>query len=258
MAMDDQNVGRVLLVDDEENFCMTTAGLLSREGYHCESVNCPDKALTVLPGDYDLLITDLHMPGKSGLEFLEEIHQRAPELPMIVVTGYPSVETAVEAIHLSVVDYLQKPLKVPELYQSVAKAIKRGRLMRAVRYSKTTTEEWSKVMDQLEQSVNWTGSTQDQAPAMEWTLDRYLEQTMTHLAKIAGGIQQTMAVLQHDKPESRVDMCTLLGCPRSQRYEGAIRETVAVLEKTKRAFKSKDLGELRQKLEQVLEDSHKN
>ena len=113
-------------------------------------------------------------------------------------------------------------------------------------------------MDQLEQSVNWTGSTHDQAPAMEWTLDRYLEQTMTHLAKIAGGIQQTMAVLQHDKPESTVDMCSLLGCPRSQRYEAALKETVAVLEKTKRAFKSKDLGELRQKLEQVLEDSHKN
>lgn len=256
MIMEKESLGHVLLVDDEEHFCLTTAGLLSGEGYHCDTMGCPEKALTVLPGSYDVLITDIHMPGQSGLEFLTEVRQRVPEMPMIVVTGYPSVPTAVEAVHLSAVDYLTKPLKAHELFQSVAKAMKRGRLMRAVQYSKTTTEEWGKVMEQLEQSVNWTGAP-DEKRSMEWTVDRVLEQTMAHLGKLASGLQQTMAVLHEDKTGSTVDVCNILRCPRSQHYEKALRETVGVLEKTKRAFKSKDLGELRQKLEQVLEEGQK-
>ena len=252
--MDNQILGKVLLVDDEEAFCVTTAGLLTREGYQCDTLNSPKEALGVLPGSYDVLITDINMPGNAKLEFLGEVRQRAPELPIIVVTGYPSVSTAVEAIHLSAVDYLLKPLKVPELVKSVGTAVQRGRLMRAVRQTRTTTDEWGEVMGQLEKAVSWTGASQDQARDMEWTMDRFLEQSMTHLAKLSGGIQQTLALMQKDKPPSNVNVCDLLSCPRMARYQEALRETVAVLEKTKRAFKSKDLGELRQKIEVLLEE----
>lgn len=253
MIMDNQSLGEVLLVDDEEAFCLTTAELLSRAGYHCDAVSGPQEALTVLPGNYEVLITDIHMPGNSGLEFLREVRQQAPELPMIVVTGYPSVPTAVEALHLSAVDYLLKPLKVPELIQSVAKAIQRGQLMRAVRYTKTTTEEWGQVMGHLEQSINENKAPGDQTNDMEWTMDRFLEQSMAHLGKLTSGIQQTLAVVQKDQALSTVNVCDLLACPRLERYEEVLRETVVVLEKTKRAFKSKGLGELREKIGKLLE-----
>ena len=125
--------------------------------------------------------------------------------------------------------------------------------MRAVRYTKTTTEEWGHVIGELEQSVNGNGASCDQPVDMAWTMDRFLEQSMAHLGKLTSGIQQTLAVVQKDQPLSTVNVCDLLACPRLQRYEEALRDTVVVLEKTKRAFKSKDLGELREKIGKLLE-----
>lgn len=251
--MDNQSLGQVLLVDDEEAFCLTTAELLSRAGYRCDAVSGPQEALAVLPGSYEVLITDIHMPGNSRLEFLREVRQQAPELPMIVVTGYPSVPTAVEALHLSAMDYLLKPLTTEELIKSVANGIQRGRLMRAVRFTKSTTEEWGQAMGQLEQAVIGKGAQSEQTTDMEWTMDRFLEQSMAHLGKLTKGIQQTLAVVQKDHALSTVNVCDLLACPRLQRYEEVLRETVVVLEKTRRAFKSKDLGKLREKIGKLLD-----
>ena len=105
--------GKILIADDEETFRITTVGLLEREGHQCDSAVSASDALKHLDKPYDLLITDIRMPGNVDLEFVKELRQRVPLLPIIIVTGHPSVPTAVESLHLSVVDYFVKPLKMP-------------------------------------------------------------------------------------------------------------------------------------------------
>ncbi len=93
--------GHILLADDEDTFLEATQDLLQEEGYDCHLVrNAEELGQALLRvGDFDVLITDLNMPGNRVLEMVKEIRVQARQLPVIVVTGYPSVPTAVESIH---------------------------------------------------------------------------------------------------------------------------------------------------------------
>ena len=98
---------RLLLADDEETFRNSISVLLRREGYECDVASSAGEAVERLTEDpYDLLITDLRMPGNTELELLKAA---GGALPVIIVTAYPSVPTAIEAVRFAVVDYLVKP-----------------------------------------------------------------------------------------------------------------------------------------------------
>ncbi|MFL5520546.1 MAG: response regulator, partial [Gemmatimonadales bacterium] len=99
--------GRILFADDEATFLKATADLLRREGYEVDEV--PDGACAmekVAAGPYDLLITDLEMPGNSDLQLVRAIAEKSGGLPVIILTGYPSVRSAVASIELPVAAYL--------------------------------------------------------------------------------------------------------------------------------------------------------
>src|SRR5207244_2354984 len=101
------DVARILIADDEETFLQSMGALLRREGYACDCVRDAREAAAALEKvAYDLLITDIYMPGNAELEFLHDLQSRGAIIPVIVVTGYPSVPTAVASLRLSVVDYL--------------------------------------------------------------------------------------------------------------------------------------------------------
>ncbi len=115
---------KLLLADDEETFRNSVAVLLRREGYQCDVASTADDAMARLAeGPYDLLITDLRMPGNMDLELLKAAAAGGGVLPVIVVTGYPSVPTAVEALRAAVVDYLVKPFDFDELLRAVRRAL---------------------------------------------------------------------------------------------------------------------------------------
>ncbi len=125
---------RVLLADDEESFLGSTAELLRRSGYMCEVARDASEALHVLRTlPIDAMVTDLRMPGNADLRLLTEAKTEFPLLPVIVITGYPSVATAVAAVRVAAVDYLTKPFEFAELLTTVRRAIARGRLARAAR-----------------------------------------------------------------------------------------------------------------------------
>jgi len=182
------------------------------------------------------------------------VHKSVPVLPIIVVTGYPSVPTAVEALHLAVVDYLVKPVKVPAFLISVAEGVKRGKLLRGVKETRQTVQEWGDTMASLEQSLNSAGNTGPGSRAA-WTLDWYLDQAVSNMAKLTGGLQRVLSEVRKRKGENLDDICGLLECPRLTLYESTLKETVDVLERTKRAFKSKELGMLRERIRKILGES---
>jgi DNA-binding NarL/FixJ family response regulator len=129
---------RLLLADDEETFRTSVAVLLRREGYLCDVASTAGEATKHLgENGYDLLITDLRMPGNMDLELLKAAAASGGMLPVIVVTAYPSVPTAIEALRCAVVDYLVKPFDFEELLRAVRRALearKAARMLESLRH----------------------------------------------------------------------------------------------------------------------------
>ena len=114
----------ILIVDDERNYLLVLEALLSEEGYQVITAEGARAGLELLQeNDLDVVITDMKMPGMDGMEFMEHIRQRQPDLPIIIMTAFGSVEKAVEAMRKGAFDYILKPFKNEELKLTIAKAI---------------------------------------------------------------------------------------------------------------------------------------
>jgi two-component system nitrogen regulation response regulator NtrX len=121
--------GHVLIVDDEKAICASLTGILSDEGYEVSSAHDGDQALKALEDeDPDLLLLDIWMPGKDGMEVLELIKKRSPGLPVIMISGHGTVETAVKATKLGAFDFIEKPLDMDKILLSVRNALEFTRL----------------------------------------------------------------------------------------------------------------------------------
>lgn len=113
----------VLVVDDDAVFRQELADLLEQDGHTPEVAASVPKAIEMLEGgDFDLVFTDLKMPRHSGLELLEEARRRWPRLLVVMITGYATVDTAVDAMKLGAFDYLRKPFQISHLQKVVALA----------------------------------------------------------------------------------------------------------------------------------------
>ena len=124
-------MGKVLVVDDKELMRDSVAAILSRKGHAV--VTAPDaKAALARIADKrpEAIVTDLQMPGMNGLELLEEIRRIDAELPVVFMTAFGSVETAVEAMRKGAFDYVTKPFSGDELSISVERALEHARLLR--------------------------------------------------------------------------------------------------------------------------------
>ncbi len=118
------NPNRLLLVDDEPHFCRVMAMHLEDEGYQVVTTTQATEALEYFQREiFHLIITDLKMPGMDGLTFLEKIRENSLSVPVIVLTAYGTVETAVQAMKLGAFDYILKPVDVDELKIMVARAL---------------------------------------------------------------------------------------------------------------------------------------
>jgi len=121
--------GRLLVVDDEENQRQMLAGILTRAGFEVVTTADGRQALASLEqGQIDLLLTDQRMPGMDGLELLKEVQRISPELPVVLMTAFGSVSTAVQAVKRGAADYLTKPFERDELLLVIEKSLRQRRL----------------------------------------------------------------------------------------------------------------------------------
>ncbi|HTY61865.1 MAG TPA: response regulator [Acidobacteriota bacterium] len=119
------SANRVLVVDDEAVVVNSIRKILSRKGYAIEEAfTCKDALAQVFAHDYDLVLLDMKMSDGSGLDVLERIKARRPELRVVIVTGFASVDTAVEAIQKGASDYMPKPFTPEELYSVTSRVLK--------------------------------------------------------------------------------------------------------------------------------------
>jgi len=119
----------VLIVDDEESIRRSVGDILSDEGYASDAAGGVDEALQKIQAHTpDLVLLDVAMPGKNGIELLERLRDSWPELPVIMMSGHGTIETAVRATKLGAYDFLEKPLSYDKLILCLNHALESARL----------------------------------------------------------------------------------------------------------------------------------
>lgn len=121
----------ILVVDDEGAIRYSISKTLQRVGYQVHTAASGEEALEMMQRQaYDVVLTDIRMPGLSGVDLLRRIKERAPDAVVILLTGYASLETAIESLRLGAHDYLVKPSSSQDIRNSVAQGLERARNMR--------------------------------------------------------------------------------------------------------------------------------
>ena len=121
----------ILIVDDEKNYPPILAAVMEEEGFEPLMANSGEEALTILKhSDVDLVLTDMKMPSMDGIELLENVKKKDPELPVIMMTAHGTVEKAVEAMQKGAYSYIMKPFDNDSLILYVNKAIAMYRVIK--------------------------------------------------------------------------------------------------------------------------------
>jgi two-component system response regulator AtoC len=123
---------RILVVDDEPNICQVLSAVLRKDGHNVEVSRDGEEALALLEKTpVDLLITDVIMNNVSGVELLQRVQAASPQTPVVMMTAYGTIKSAVDAIKLGAFDYLAKPFDMEQMKAVVRKALGQRREMRA-------------------------------------------------------------------------------------------------------------------------------
>ncbi len=125
-----QNRERILIVDDEAGFCAALQEHLEKQGLECvTSYDGRDALEKVRRRRFSLVISDMMMPGMSGMELLHHVQDHDPEIAFIMVTGVKDIHTAVDSLRLGACDFITKPFELPALRRAVERAFERRRLL---------------------------------------------------------------------------------------------------------------------------------
>ena len=240
MEIEKSSKGRVLVADDEQAFRLATRAFLRQQGYECEVA--PDAAVAAEwlgKAEFDLLISDINMPGNSGLEFIQRLPGVAAGLPVILVTGHPTFQSAARSVGMQVVAYLVKPADPDELLHIAERAIASRRAFRSLNANRERINEWLADLAKAEKSLTRTETQHAGTPA-----DDASRQALHDVASMLRDLQHFAGTLAHRVEVRETNSDTAI--------EGVLRDAVAVLQKTRQSFKSRELGELRRRLEALL------
>lgn len=115
---------KLLIIEDDAAYCQMLQRFLKKSGYEAEACYNYEKAREKLEtSSYDLVLSDLRLPGKDGLEILEELNQNHPQTRVVIMTGYAQVSSAVSAMKLGALDYISKPFTPEQMLEVLSKAL---------------------------------------------------------------------------------------------------------------------------------------
>lgn len=187
------SLDRILIADSDETILLTLANFLENEGYECTLALDGPQALQVLEdNEYDLLITEIKLSGNEDLELVWFVNQHAPEIPVIIYTGRPSLHSAITSIQLSVAAYLVKPVPFAVLLQHVKTSIdRRRRLMR----TSSPDEVSFSGQDELTQIKRLTSAIQETIEVLRSTRSAFKSK------KLAALRRKLERLIVNDQPE---------------------------------------------------------
>src|SRR5262245_9350500 len=144
-------MARICVVDDNELMRQSVTSALERDEHQVTSFRDATSALAAIGGSgaaaFEVIVTDLKMPGMDGIEFLKQLRDRQIETPLILMTAFASVPTAVQAMKLGAFDYLQKPFEADELVVLVERAIHVTRLRCENESLRTSLADWQRPIE---------------------------------------------------------------------------------------------------------------
>ena len=234
------SLGRVLFADDDEPTRSSLGKCLARAGFECDFAGSGQQVIERLRSQtYDVLLSDINMPGNDDLELIEKLASVSEGLPVILLTGEPSVATAARSVRLRVTAYLTKPPDVEELCRLLQAAVGESRNLRVLKESRQRIQDWDCEIERLQQLLQQAPAADRQA-----AMQGYVRLTLRNLVV---GLIELEHLLIHDGERLGTDAAV-----QTQELSNAVRKTIGVLQKTKDHFKSKELGELRKELESLL------
>lgn len=128
---------RILIIDDEEGIRAVLADLFTELGYEVDQSQDGKSGLkTALAGKYDLVLCDLSLPHMDGLAILRDLKEHIPDIPVVMITGYASMQSAIEAMKLGAYDYITKPFDLNEVQMIAERALEHERLIDEMKYLK--------------------------------------------------------------------------------------------------------------------------
>lgn len=132
--MAEKITGTILLVDDDRIILDSLSEMLRLDGHHVDTATSVEQAMPLFDRrTYEIVVTDINMPGVGGFELLRAVKTRFPETAVLVITGYGTIESAVEAIKMGAYDYLTKPIIDDEIHLAIGRALEQHRLVRQCR-----------------------------------------------------------------------------------------------------------------------------
>jgi two-component system, OmpR family, alkaline phosphatase synthesis response regulator PhoP len=166
--------GHILIIDDEASLRQTMARILQRAGYEVTTASNGKEGLALVSEHlFDLLYLDIRMPDISGLELLKTIHAKFPDLPIILFTAQPDLNSAVEALRRGAIDYLLKPLKPQTVIDRTQMILVDKQKERRKRELQRQIETLQAELNSLEsQRTDTAASKPEQLPAMD---DRFVK-----------------------------------------------------------------------------------
>jgi signal transduction histidine kinase len=234
------NYGAILLVDDDPYVLESTSLLLESYGYSVIPCGSAEDAIAKMKEKtVDAVLSDIKMPGVSGIELLEMIHETESEMPVILMTAYADMETAIDAIKKGAFDFIIKPYKADHLVHSIEKALNYHRLLKMEDDYRQTLEEFNREMETLvaERTMSLMALTvadkiRNPAAVIAWTSKRIIEKE-----KLSGSLMEGIKDInaEAEKLEKIVgDFQAILKSRHSMfRYEdinGIVRGVMEVVE----------------------------
>jgi response regulator RpfG family c-di-GMP phosphodiesterase len=188
-----------------------------------------------------VLLSDINMPGNAGLEMIQSIPSLAEGLPIVLLTGQPTVETAMRSVQMRVVSYMVKPPDFAELCNTLTAAIVEYRNLRILNANRNRLQDWDREIERLQKLLQ-----QPTSPDRPSTMRNYLRLTLRNLVL---GLVELEALFLRDDIGLGAS-----GVIERQNLFNAVRKTIGVLQKTRDHFKSRELAELRKELESMVNE----
>lgn len=125
-----ESKGNILIVDDEPSICTVICDYLRLQGYNCASANAVDSALHILQtvSGIDCILSDIKMPGRTGIDLLKEVKHNWPEMAVILFTGNAEIHTAVASMQEGAYDFILKPIQLKQVIHSITNALEKKRM----------------------------------------------------------------------------------------------------------------------------------
>ena len=264
---------RILIIDDEEGIRFTFNKFLSARGYEVSTAKDFDEAMTcVSEKDFDVIFADIILRGKTGIDILREIKNKKLNCPVIMITGYPNIETASEAIRLGAFDYIPKPIQKDVLFHAIDVAMQHSAVINEKEKYRSNLEAiFSSVKDaiisvdkdllilELNQAAqNICGLTREGIGKgfnlFQTKCKRECIQSLKETINTKRNVEiDNLECQLHDRPEQVVSLTTSPLLNRHGEFAGAI---MVVRDETRLSSLEKELNE-RQKFHRIIGKSKK-